>query len=296
MIYQANLDLEEAIMFGKNGHFLRIVLLLLLCGLLLAACGSTSVASKTASTSTSVTTHPFQVTSVSMAVSPASIGGMDCGTLLTVTYTATFHVLAGGPGGTVHFSYTMDSGRSSPPAVLAMPAGVTTKAYTFAWHGQLATDNVVPGLGGIVVHTPDPLTSTLVKPTGTCRPVTPTPMPVVFVLTSITLTTSVNPTGPITCGTELARETYVATFHILPGGPGGTLFFSFTPDQSETTPGVTAQYSLPVDAGQTSVNYEYFWEDPISEGIALPGIASVHVSAPNDITSNTVAPLVTVCH
>src|SRR5204862_410496 len=47
----------------------------------------------------------FQVTKIDMTVSPTSIQGLSCGTSIVVTYTATIHVAANSPGGTVQFSY-----------------------------------------------------------------------------------------------------------------------------------------------------------------------------------------------
>ncbi|HAH00428.1 MAG TPA: hypothetical protein DCL75_16610, partial [Ktedonobacter sp.] len=49
----------------------------------------------------------FQVTQVDMTVSPTSIQGLSCGTSVVVSYTATIHVAANSPGGTVQFSYTV---------------------------------------------------------------------------------------------------------------------------------------------------------------------------------------------
>src|SRR5262249_40721945 len=54
---------------------------------------------------------PFQVSAVSMTVSPTSIAGTRCGTFLTVTYTALFHLAPNGAGGTIHFDYTISAGR-----------------------------------------------------------------------------------------------------------------------------------------------------------------------------------------
>lgn len=231
-----------------------------------------------------------------MTVSPASINGMACGTAVTITYTATFHVLADSPGGTVQFLYTTGSGQKSPTTSLQVGAGKTSQIYTFTWHGQLSANDTAPGTGGIVVNSPNALTSQLVKPAGTCKQVGPTPTPVPFTVTKVVLTTSVTPTGPITCGTEEVKENYNITFYIAPNGPGGTLVFLYTPDQSQTTPTALQNYNLEVNPGQTSVTYSFFWEDPISAGIELPGVAVVHVLAPQAINSNSVPPLVTGCH
>src|SRR5205085_10624455 len=53
----------------------------------------------------------FQVTNVDMTVSPTSIQGLSCGSSIVVTYTATIHVAANSPGGTVQFTYTVNNGR-----------------------------------------------------------------------------------------------------------------------------------------------------------------------------------------
>src|SRR5436190_23144827 len=62
------------------------------------------------------TTAAFNVTSIDMAVKPTSIAEMACGTAITITYTATFHIAANSPGGTIQFTYTVNNGRSSPNA------------------------------------------------------------------------------------------------------------------------------------------------------------------------------------
>jgi hypothetical protein len=272
----------------------RLFLLCALCGLILAACDNGG--GSTAGTGTAVASSPFQVTGVTMAVSPANLGTLPCGTSVTITYTATFHVRADGPGGTATFSYTTGKGQSASDASLVFTAGQSTKTYNFTWQGQLGSGKSGPGLGGVVVSSPNALTSPLVQPTGTCGTITPTPTPGPFVITSVVLTTSVNPTGPITCGTELAKQTYNVTFNIAPHGSGGTIVYSEEPDQSELTPGNTNYYDLTVDPGQTTATVSYFWEDPVSSGIVLPTTGYVQVDAPDKIKSNTVPSLVTGCH
>ena len=110
----------------------------------------------------------FQVTNVTVAVSPSSIQGMLCGTSVVVTYTATIHVAANGPGGTVHFSYTVNNGRSQTPATITFNPGQTVRTFTFTWSGALPADHTYPGEGGIQVTSPNQLTSPLVAPAGRC--------------------------------------------------------------------------------------------------------------------------------
>lgn len=111
---------------------------------------------------------PLKVTSVSMSVTPGSIAGVPCGTNVTVTYTALFHVRPNSVGGTVQFDYTANNGRGQTPASITFNPGETTKAYTFTWKGALPLDHTYPGLGGVQVTSPNQLTSSLVTPTETC--------------------------------------------------------------------------------------------------------------------------------
>src|SRR5579864_4078807 len=84
---------------------------------------------------------PFKVTSVDMSVSPASIAGMSCGTNVTVTYTATFHVTPGSSGGTVQFNYTVNNGRGQSNASINFAAGQMTRTFNFTWSGTLPIDH-----------------------------------------------------------------------------------------------------------------------------------------------------------
>ena len=97
----------------------------------------------------------FHVASISMAVNPTSIAGKTCGTAIVVTYTATFHVAANSPGGTIQFTYTVNNGRSSPGASITVSPGQTTATYTFTWTGNLPSDHTYPGLGGVITSSPN---------------------------------------------------------------------------------------------------------------------------------------------
>jgi len=119
-------------------------------------------------TCTPAATSTFQVTKVTMTVSPASIQGMSCGTAIVVAYTATIHVAPNGPGGTVQFGYTVNNGRGQSMASIHFNPGETTKTFTFRWSGALPADHTYPGLGGIEVTSPNQLISPLVEPTGKC--------------------------------------------------------------------------------------------------------------------------------
>ena len=110
----------------------------------------------------------FEVTSVSMTVNPTSIAGMSCRTPLTVTYTATLHLAPNGPGGTIHFEYTVNNGRGNTPASLTVAAGQTTADYAFVWSGQLPADHTYPEPGGVMGQSPNAVSSPLLGPSGMC--------------------------------------------------------------------------------------------------------------------------------
>jgi hypothetical protein len=255
---------------------------------------ATAPATTDSSTPTHVPTGPFKVTAVDMSVNPSSITGLACGTALTVTYTAVFHVAAHGPGGTAQFMYTTDNGRGTPTASLTFAAGQTSKTYTFTWSGTLNPDNVAPGLGGVIVTSPNPLSSSLVQPTGTCKQApTPTPHPTAaFKVTSVTITTSANVTGVPACGTTVT-ETYVATFHILANGPGGTIVFNYTTNNGRSN---SQNIDLTVHAFQTSATYTFTWKAVVQMGGPLPGVGIILVSSPNNVESNDANPVVTTCN
>ena len=111
---------------------------------------------------------PLKVTSVSISVTPGSIANISCGTNLTVTYTALFHVGPNSAGGTVHFNYTVNNGGGQTPASITFSPGQTMRTYSFTWRGALPADHTYPGPGGIQVTSPNQLTSLLVAPTGMC--------------------------------------------------------------------------------------------------------------------------------
>ena len=114
------------------------------------------------------TTAPFKVNSIGLTASPP-LTGHACGSFFTETYTATFHIAAGGPGGTIVFQYTTNNGRSSSPNVsLPVAPGQTTATYTFTWSGSLPADHTAPGVGIVMASAPNQLISQSAVPSGTC--------------------------------------------------------------------------------------------------------------------------------
>ena len=253
--------------FGSLRRFCGLALFCLALGLALAACGSSAGNAGTGSTPTPV---PLKVTGVDIAVGP-SLDGHACGSQFTETYTATFHFPANNAGGQVQFQYTTNNGRGSTQAGLTIPPGQTSATYQFTWSGLLPADHTAPGPGGVMVTSPNSLTSQLVAPSGSCSSVAPS----AFQVTSIELSASPSLSGHA-CGTQFT-ETYTAIFHIAPNGPGGTIVFQYTTNNGRGSTNAT----LNVNAGQTTATYQFYWSGKLPADHTEPGIGIVLMSAPN---------------
>ena len=224
-------------------------------------------------------TTPFSVSSVDLSVSPDSIAGMPCGSAVSFTYTATFHIPAGTAGGTIQFQYTLNNGRSSTPASVTVSAGETTKTSTFTSSGTLPPDHTYPGIAEVMVTSPNAVNSPQVQPSGSCTAVS------AFQVTSVDMAVSPASITGRTCGTPLT-VTYTATFHIAPNGPGGTIQFQYTINNGRgSTPA-----NLTVAAGQTTATYSFQWSGTLPPDHTYPGNGGVIVTSPNQITSALVAP------
>ena len=107
------------------------VILLVVALAVFAGCGIQSTGQTQSTPKATNVPIAFQVTSVAMSVTPASIAGLACGSNATVTYTATLHLAPNSPGGTVQFSYTVNDGRGQRQDSITFGPGETSKTYTF---------------------------------------------------------------------------------------------------------------------------------------------------------------------
>ena len=221
----------------------------------------------------------FQVTSVDLAVSPDSLAGIACGSSLTLTYTVTFHIAAGGPGGTIQFSYTVNNGRGQTNASIAVGPGQTTATYTFTSSGNVGGQYAYPGIAQVLVTSPNAVQSPQIQPSGSCG------ASAAFQVTSVDLAVSPASIAGSACGTQ-TTVTYTATFHIAPGGPGGTIQFSYTVNNGRSS----TNASIPVAAGQTMATYSFTWSGQLPTDHTAPGLGGVIVDSPNQVTSPLVAP------
>jgi predicted thioesterase len=221
---------------------------------------------------------PLKVTSVTMSVTPGSIAGLSCGTNLTVTYTALFHVSPNSVGGTVKFDYTVNNGRGQTPASINFNPGETTKSYTFTWSGALPIDHTYPGPGGVQVTSPNQLTSPLVEPAGQCTPAK-------FQVTKIDMAVSPTSIQGLSCGTSTV-VTYIATIHVAPNSPGGTVKFNYTVNNGRgQTPA-----SINFGQGETTKTYTFTWSGALPADHTYPEPGGIQVTSPNQLTSSLVGP------
>jgi hypothetical protein len=254
----------------------------------LAACSSnqgngsgstpTATATSTPTPTPSLTQVPFKVTSVDLVVNPNSIAGKVCGSPASFTYTATFHIPANSAGGTIQFEYTLNNGRSSTNASVAVSAGETTKTYTINSSGTLYPDHTYPGIAEVLVNIPNTVSSPQVKPAGTCTTAA-------FSISSIDM--AVNPTSIAgkTCGTAIV-VIYTATFHITANNPGGTIQFTYTVNNGRSSPGA----SVTVTPDQTTATYSFSWSGNMPLDHTYPGPGGVITSSPNVVHSQLVKP------
>jgi hypothetical protein len=110
----------------------------------------------------------FSVTSIDMVVSPTNVSLWKCGSYIQVVYNAVFHVVSGPNGGTIVFSYTLNNGRSLTPEKLTIIHGQHLSNFVFSWQGSLPIDHTYPGLGGVLVTSPNSIVSQTVAPAGKC--------------------------------------------------------------------------------------------------------------------------------
>jgi predicted thioesterase len=213
-----------------------------------------------------------------MSVTPGSLVGVSCGTNMTVTYTALFHVRPNSVGGTVQFAYTVNNGRSQTPANITFNPGETAKAYTFTWRGALPLDHTYPGPGGVQVSSPNQLTSALVAPAGQCTSAA-------FQVTKVDMAVSPTSIQGLACGSSLV-VTYTATIHVASAGPGGTVKFNYTVNNGRgQTPA-----SVTFNPGETTKTYTFTWSGALPADHTYPEPGGIQVTSPNQLTSSLVGP------
>ncbi len=264
----------------------RSLALLSVCVLavMASACGTSGPSTPgatppTASPTPTSATVPFHVTSVDLAVSPASNAGTVCGSPATFTYTATFHIPSNTPGGVIQFAYTLNNGRSQTPASVSVGAGQTSESFTFVSSGTLLADHTYPGSAIVMVTSPNAVISPAVLPSSSCAVRGP------FEVTAVTMTVSPTSMSGMACGTSVT-VIYTATFHLAPNGPGGVIQFEYTINNGRGS----QLASVTAAPGQTDVTYQVQWSGALPADHTYPGLGGVIVQSPDAITSSLVGP------
>ena len=109
------------------------------------------------------------VSSVELTVNPSSITGMTCGSTMTFTYTATFHVQDAKSSGTIQFLYTWNNGRASPSGSVSVPPnGPNTVTFAYTATGRVGGAYAFPGVAQVNVTGPNTAQSNQVIVPGTC--------------------------------------------------------------------------------------------------------------------------------
>ena len=236
-------------------------------------------------TAATATTAPLTVTSVDLAVSPTSIAGKACGSAATFTYTATFHIPAQTAGGSIHFAYTLNNGRSQTTDAVTVAPGATSATYTFTSAGVLPADHTYPAPAEVMVTSPNSVLSPSALPSGSCVAQSSPGATGQFQVTSVAM--AVNPTSIAgkRCGTALT-VTYTATFHLAANGPGGTIRFDDTINNGRgSTPA-----SVTVAPGQTTASYSFQWSGNLPADHTYPEAGGVIVQSPNAVNSSLLGP------
>jgi hypothetical protein len=109
---------------------------------------------------------PFQVTGISLSVSPASLASIACNSTITVTYTATVYIAADSNAGTVQLNWTVGGGNQAASIVFAPTQ--TVGSVSISQTGKVTKTSPFPHTASIASTVPNAVTSAMVKPAGVC--------------------------------------------------------------------------------------------------------------------------------
>jgi hypothetical protein len=104
-------------------------------------------------------------------------------------------------------------------------------------------------------------------------------------VTAVTMAVTPTSLAGLACGTNVT-ETYTATIHVAPNGPGGTVQFNYTLNNGRGQ----SPASLTFAQGQTSTTYAFTWSGALPADHTAPGLGGIQVTSPNQLTSPLIGP------
>jgi hypothetical protein len=114
---------------------------------------------------------------------------------------------------------------------------------------------------------------------------TPKTAPVPLKVTSVGMSVTPRSIAGITCGTNLT-VTYIATIHVAPNSPGGTVQFSYTVNNGRGQ----NMTSLNFGPGETTRTYTFRWSGALPADHTYPEAGGIEVTSPNQLISPLVGP------
>ena len=109
---------------------------------------------------------PFQVVSIAISVSPATVTGITCGSTINVVYTATITIAPDSNAGTVQLIWNLAHIHVLASASFAPTQTVRTITYTDT--GKIGKANGFPRPGSITSTSPNTVSSATVQSAGIC--------------------------------------------------------------------------------------------------------------------------------
>jgi 1-aminocyclopropane-1-carboxylate deaminase/D-cysteine desulfhydrase-like pyridoxal-dependent ACC family enzyme len=113
----------------------------------------------------------IKLTSLTLTVSPASVTGITCGSIVSFVYTAAVTIAPNSNGGNVSLNWSFSNSSFTLTFATYQPGAPLTQTITYLLSGRLEHNNIFPPSGSISSTSPNALTSVPVKPYGPCIPI-----------------------------------------------------------------------------------------------------------------------------
>lgn len=267
-----------------------ILLLVILMGLDLSACGVSqtgtvsnttsttplATASPALSTTANLTSTPLQIAGVSITMNPNNFGTIACGTSLNIVFSALISVASGGSG---QVSYTWNINNTSIPGNVTFNTGQTSQMATYTLSNvtiQLNSTSITSASISAVSKGGAPVSAN-VAPTGVCR------LPGPFQVVSIAMSVNPSTVSSVVCGPSV-NITYIATVTIAPDSNAGTV--SLVWSTSPGHPGASIAFAPMQTVGTVSITLS----EVSSRHTNFPRPVSIASTSPNVFNGGPIRP------